>query len=78
MSTAKTDLPFLKTDLSKSIAGFLAALLVGALIPRTIQFLVRKVVVKSIREFLLIAIAGWLTERVVRLIVESNNAAPSK
>lgn len=78
MSTVKTDLPFLKTDLSKSIAGFLAALLVGAMIPRTIQFLVRKVVVKSIREFLLIAIAGWLTERVVRLIVESKNAAPSK
>ena len=78
MSIAKTELPFLKTNLSKSIAGFLAALLVGALIPRTVQFLVRKVLMKSIREFLILAFAGWLTDRLVRLIAESGSTEVQK
>lgn len=69
MATDKSYLPILKTDFSKSVAGFLAALLVGALIPRTIRFMVRKVLVKSIREFVILALAGWLTDRIVRLIV---------
>ena len=60
-----------KTDFSKSVAGFLIALVVGALIPRTVQFLVRRVLVKSFREVLILALAGWLTDKIARTIVNS-------
>jgi O-antigen ligase len=78
MNTAKTDLPFLKTTFSKSIAGFFAALLLGALIPRTVQFLVRKVLMKSMRDFFVLVLAGWLTDRIVHLVVDSKNTEIQK
>jgi hypothetical protein len=68
MSTSKQDLSFLKGDFSKSIVGFFAALLVGALIPRTVQYVVRRVLLKSLREFAILALAGWLTDRIAHLI----------
>ena len=78
MNTAKTDLPFLKTTFSKSIAGFFAALLLGALIPRTVQFLVRKVLMKSMRDFFVLVLAGWLTDRIVHLVVDTKNTEIQK
>ncbi len=77
MATGKSYLPLLKTDFSKSVAGFFAALLVGALIPRTVRYMVRNVLVKSIREFAILALAGWLTDRIVRLIVSDKTAPKS-
>jgi len=77
MSTAKKETSFLTDDFSKSVVGFLAALLVGALIPRAVQYVVRRVVLKSLREFIILALAGWLTERIAHLIVgpsASNNS----
>ena len=78
MNTAKTDLPFLKTTFSKSIVGFFAALLLGALIPRTVQFLVRKVLMKSMRDFFVLVLAGWLTDRIVHLVVDTKNTEIQK
>jgi len=73
MATEKKPLSMslLRTDFSKSVTGFIVALIVGALIPRTVQFLVRRVLVKSIREFLILALAGWLTDKLARTIVDS-------
>jgi hypothetical protein len=79
MATEKKPLSIslLRTDFSKSVAGFTIALIVGALIPRTIQFLVRRVLVKSIREFLILALAGWLTDKLARTIVSSKSSEGS-
>lgn len=67
--TSKRELTFFNSDVSKSIAGFFGALVVGALIPRTVHYVMRRVLIHSVREFLILALAGWLTDRVARLIV---------
>ena len=62
--------PTLSDDAQKSIAGFLVALFVGALAPRAIMYFVRRVMVRSVREVLVVVAAGWLSERLVRMLSE--------
>lgn len=63
--------------LIRSTAGFLAALLIGALIPKTFSFLVRRVMLRSFREVFVLALAGWLTDRLIRLLTsESKTTTP--
>lgn len=57
------------SPLVQSVAGFLSALIIGALIPRTFSFLVRRIFTRTIREVLIVAAATWLTERLARWIV---------
>lgn len=58
--------------LVRSLAGFFAALIIGALIPRTFLFLVRRVVLKSFKDVLILALAGILTERLARLTAHTS------
>ena len=71
-----------KDDLSRSIIGFFVAAIVGALIPRTLGYLIRRVFVRSFREVFILVAAGFLTERLVRLIAGSGkepaDAKPAK
>ena len=66
----KTSSFTLSDDAQKSIAGFFIALFVGALAPRAIMYFVRRVMVRSVREVLVVVAAGWLSERLVRLLSE--------
>lgn len=68
MARKSTPSSLLKDDFSRSIVGFLAALIVGALIPRTLVFLVRRVLLNSLKEVFVLAMAGWLTDRLTHLI----------
>jgi len=71
----KTTIQIPKDDFARSIAGFFAALIVGALIPRTLTYLVKRIVLRSFREVFMLAAAGWLTDRLAQLLVRSK---PSK
>lgn len=61
-----------KDDFSRSVIGFFVAAVIGALVPRTLGYLVRRVFVRSFREVFILVAAGFLTERLVRLIVGSD------
>ncbi len=56
------------SPVSKSLLGFLAALVVGALLPPATKRLIRQVVVRSVKDILVPALAGLLTERVAGLL----------
>lgn len=62
-----------KDDFSRSVIGFFVAAIIGALVPRTIGYLARRVVVRSFREVFILVAAGFLTERLVRLIAGSGS-----
>jgi hypothetical protein len=64
-----------KDDLSRSIIGFFVAAIIGALVPRTIGYLARRVVVRSFREVFILVAAGFLTERLVRFIAGSGSSS---
>lgn len=61
-----------ESPVSKSILGFLAALVVGAILPPATKRLIRQVVVRSVKDILVLALAGLLTERVAGLLGESH------
>jgi hypothetical protein len=61
----------LGSPVSKSILGFLAALVIGALLPPATKRLMRQVLVKSLKEIVVLALAGLLTERFAELLGES-------
>ena len=75
MARKSTPSSLLKDDFSRSIVGFLAALIVGALIPRTLVFLVRRVLLHSLKEVFVLAMAGWLTDRLTLLRPARNRPA---
>lgn len=56
------------SPVSKSLLGFFAALVVGALLPPATKRLIRQVVVRSVKDILVLALAGLLTERVAGLL----------
>ncbi|NNF04492.1 MAG: hypothetical protein HKN17_08500 [Rhodothermales bacterium] len=58
----------LGSPVSKSILGFLAALVIGALLPPATKKLIRQVMVRSVKDILVLALAGLLTERVAGLL----------
>lgn len=58
----------LGSPISKSILGFLAALVIGAILPPATKKLIRQVVVRSVKDILVLALAGLLTERVAGLL----------
>ncbi len=70
-SIAKFRMP--QDDLSRSIAGFIAALIVGALVPRTFTYLIRRVLLRSFREVFILAAAGWLTDRLGQWLVRNKS-----
>lgn len=49
-------------DLSRSVIGFVAALFVGAIVPRTLGYLVRRVFFRAFKEVFILALAGWLAD----------------
>lgn len=55
-------------DFSRSVIGFVAALIVGALVPRTIGYLLRRVLVRSFREVFILALAGWAADFLASLL----------
>lgn len=73
MNSTSKRLRLPKDDFSRSIAGFLIAFAVGALVPRTVSYVVRKAVVKSFRDIFFLAAAGWLTDYLVQLIARSGS-----
>lgn len=62
-----------KSDFSRSVVGFLAALVAGALVPKTIGYLVRRVLLRSFREIFILAIAGWLADFIASLLTRSSH-----
>ncbi len=66
------------SPLVQSVAGFLSALIIGALIPRTFSFLVRRIFTRTFREVLIVAAATWLTERFARWIVDPRPDEPTQ
>lgn len=60
-------------DLSRSVVGFVAALIAGALIPRTFGYLVRRVFFRAFKEVFVLAVAGWLADLVATSITSSSN-----
>lgn len=64
-------------DLSRSVVGFIAALIAGALIPRTIGYLLRRILVRSFREVFLLAAAGWLADLIASAISSSSDSNSS-
>ncbi|MDA0378488.1 MAG: hypothetical protein O3C45_04200 [Bacteroidetes bacterium] len=79
-STEPVKLALPKDDFSRSVIGFVVAAIIGALVPRTIGYLARRVFVRSFREVFILVAAGFLTERLVRLIVGSgpSTSSPTK
>lgn len=65
--------PTSNESIIRSIAGFMSALIIGALIPRTFTFLVRRILLRSFREVFVLALAGWLTDRLVRWLSDSRS-----
>lgn len=63
------------SPVSKSLLGFLAALVVGALLPPATKRLIRQVVVRSVKDILVLALAGLLTERVAGLLGDPHSHA---
>lgn len=61
-----------KDDFSRSVIGFLAALIAGALVPRTIGYLIRRVLLRSFREVFILALAGWLADFIATLLTGSS------
>jgi len=66
------------SPLVQSLAGFLSALIIGALIPRTFSFLVRRIFTRTFREVLVVAAATWLTERLAHWIVSPDPTESNK
>lgn len=62
-----------KDDFSRSLIGFIAAMFIGALVPRTMGYLIRRVLIRSFREVFILAVAGLLTDRLARLLVGSEH-----
>jgi CDP-diglyceride synthetase len=62
-----------KSDFSRSVVGFLAALVAGALVPKTIGYLVRRVLLRSFREIFILAIAGWLADFIASMLTRSSH-----
>ncbi len=73
MAKSEFQIKLPKDDFSKSIAGFIAALIVGALIPRTVAYLFRRVLLRSFREIFVLAAAGWLTDRIAQTLVRDKS-----
>jgi|GEM_PF-1083381 len=69
----KVTLKMPSDDFSRSVIGFLAALIVGALVPRTIGYLVRRVLVRSFREIFILALAGWAADFLASLLTGSSD-----
>ena len=63
-----------KDDFSRSVVGFIAAMIVGSLLPRTMGYLIRRVLVRSFREVFILAVAGLLTDRLARFLAGSGPA----
>lgn len=57
-----------KSPFIRSLAGFFAALIVGALLPRTLGFLLKRVMFTSVREVAAVLAAGLLAERLTHWI----------
>ncbi len=57
-----------KDDLSRSVIGFVAALIAGALVPRAVGYLVKRLLVRSFKEVFILAFAGWLADFLVSLV----------
>lgn len=60
-------------DLSRSVVGFIAALIAGALIPRTVGYLVRRVFFRAFKEVFVLALAGWLADLLASTITRSSS-----
>ncbi|MEQ9104293.1 MAG: hypothetical protein RIE53_06305 [Rhodothermales bacterium] len=58
----------LKSPLIQSLAGFFAALIVGALLPRTLGMLLKRVVLSSLRDVVAVLAAGLIAERLFHWI----------
>lgn len=72
MSRSVTRFRAPKDDFSRSVIGFIAALIIGALVPRTLGFLIRKVLLRSFREAFILVAAGWLTDRLAVFLTSSS------
>lgn len=66
------------SPLVQSVAGFLSALIIGALVPRSFSFLVRRIFTRTVREVLIVAAATWLTERLAHWIVRPDPSKSNK
>ena len=77
MSKTPVKIPLLEDDLSKSIAGFLIAVIVGALAPRAITYLMKRVFTQALKEVFTIVAAGWLTDQLLKLISGSQRKTAS-
>jgi len=49
-------------DLSRSVLGFVAAMIVGAIVPKTLGYLVRRVFFRAFKDVFILALAGWLAD----------------
>lgn len=67
----KVTLKMPEDDFSRSVIGFVAALVAGALIPRTIGYLVRRVLLRSFREIFILAVAGWVADIIASILTRS-------
>ncbi|MBT3449432.1 MAG: hypothetical protein HOC28_02640 [Bacteroidetes Order II. Incertae sedis bacterium] len=68
MSKEIVKIPLPKSDVSKSLAGFLIALFVGAFAPRVILYVARRVFTQATREVFTIVAAGFITDQLLKLI----------
>lgn len=59
-----------KSPLVQSLAGFIAAMIIGSLLPRTLGFLIKRVLLTSLREVAAVAAAALLTERLTHWIAK--------
>lgn len=57
-----------KSPLVQSLAGFIAALIIGTLLPKTLGFLIKRVLLTSLREAAAVAAFGLLAERLTHWI----------
>ena len=60
-------------DLSRSVVGFMAALIAGALIPRTVGYLLRRVFFRAFKEIFILAFAGFLADLLASFISRSSS-----
>ncbi len=58
----------IRSPLIQSLAGFFAALLIGALLPKTLGMLLKRLVFSSLRDVVAVLAAGLLAERLTHWI----------
>jgi hypothetical protein len=63
--------------LLKSIAGFVTAFTIGALLPRAVGFLVKRIAFRSLPQVLAVAVVGLLAGQLARMLAGPGSARTS-